>query len=182
MDRKEKIRLHDREFRLYVDEATINAEVDRIAKEINEELKGEKPIFVSVLNGAFMFTSDLLKRITLDDTQLVFIRIASYDGVASTGDIKEVLGLNMKISDRTVVVVEDIVDTGKSLHYLNGMLKAYKPKQIKVAALFYKPDSIVEDISIDYAGIKLENDFVVGHGLDYNGLGRNLPDLYVVCD
>lgn len=175
-----RVRLHDKTFRLFIGAEVIDREIERIAGEINRDLAGERPLFVSILNGAFMFTSDLLKLITLEGTEVAFMRIASYEGLSSSGQVKELIGLTEEIAGRTVVVVEDIVDTGNSLLHLRKVLEQHSPGQIKVAALFYKPDALLHKLTIDYPGISLKNEFVVGRGLDYDGYGRNLPDLYIL--
>jgi hypoxanthine phosphoribosyltransferase len=174
------IKLHDKTFRLCLEAAEIDRAVRRVAREINREMAGERPLFLSILNGAFMFTSDLLKEITVEGTEVAFTRVASYEGTASTGRVKELIGLTGEVAGRNVVIVEDIVDTGRSVAHLLEMLARHAPGRVRVAALFHKPGALVHDVTVDYAGIALENDFVVGRGLDYDGLGRNLPDLYTL--
>ncbi|MDR2131270.1 MAG: hypoxanthine phosphoribosyltransferase [Odoribacteraceae bacterium] len=174
------VKLHDKTFRLCIEAEEIDRAVRRVAREINREMANERPLFLSVLNGAFMFTSDLLKEITVEGTTVAFVRLASYAGLSPTGEVKELLGLTEGIAGRSVVIVEDIVDTGSSLAYLLKVLEGHRPRRVKIAALFYKPAALTRDITVDYAGIALENDFVVGRGLDYDGLGRNLPDLYTL--
>ncbi len=177
-----RVRLRDREFRLLIEAEVIDREIERVARQINEELAGEAPLFIGVLNGAFMFVSDLLKQITVEGTEISFVKIASYDKLASTGNVQSVIGLKEDISGRTVVILEDMVDTGESMIYLKRMLEEKHPKQVKIAAMFYKPDALRYDLTLDYTCIALEKDFAIGRGLDYDGLGRNLPDLYVVDD
>ena len=154
--------------------------IRHVAREINREMADTRPLFLPVLNGAFMFAADLLKEISVEGTEVTFIRVNSYVGTASTGEVKEILGLDDNIAGRDLVIIEDIVDTGRSIAYLLQELQARTPRRVKIAALFYKPAALVHDLTIDYAGIPLDNDFVVGRGLDYNGLGRNLPDLYTL--
>jgi hypoxanthine phosphoribosyltransferase len=178
MDRT--VKLHDKTFRLYIEAEEIDRAVLRVAREINRDMADKRPLFLSVLNGAFMFTADLLKKITAEGTTVAFTRVASYDGTASTGEVRELLGLTDEIAGRNVVVVEDIVDTGRSLTYLLEMLREHEPASVRIAALFHKPGALEHDLTIDYAGITLQNDFVVGHGLDYYDLGRELPDLYTL--
>lgn len=175
-----RVRLHDRDFRLLMEGEVIDREIERVARQMNEELAGEAPLFIGVLNGAFMFVSDLLKQITVDGTEVSFVKIASYDKLASTGNVQSLIGLKEDISGRTVVILEDMVDSGESMVYLKRMLEDKHPKQVKIAAMFYKPGALRHDLTLDYTCIALENDFVVGRGLDYNGLGRNLPDLYTI--
>lgn len=175
-----RIKLHDRSFRLMIEADVIDREIQRVGAQMNRELAGERPLFLGVLNGAFMFVSDLLKHITIDGTEISFVKIASYAGVSSTGKVQDLIGLREDIVGRTVVILEDMIDSGESIMHMKKMLEEKHPKQVKVAALFYKPKALKYDLTIDYKGIALENDFVVGHGLDYDGLGRNYPDLYVV--
>lgn len=175
-----KVKLYDKEFRLLLDSHTIDEAITRVARQINRDLEAEKPLFVSVLNGSFMFTSDILKQITIPGTEVCFIKIASYEGTCSTGKIRELIGLNKDVTGRTVVILEDMVDSGKSMSYLIQDLSSKNPKSIKVATMFYKPNALTCQVPIDYYALELENDFVVGRGLDYDGLGRNFPDLYIL--
>ena len=138
------------------------------------------PLFLSILNGSFMFTSDLIKQIVIPGTQISFVKVASYSGTCSTGAIQELIGLKEDIQNRTVVILEDIIDSGRSMKHLLEYLHAKNPKQVIVATLFHKPKAAVCQVPIAYKGIELENDFVVGRGLDYDGLGRNYPDLYIL--
>jgi hypoxanthine phosphoribosyltransferase len=174
------IHLLDKTFRPYIQAAEIDRAVSRVAREINRDMAGERPLFLVVLNGAFMFAADLLKEITAEGATVAFTRLASYAGTSSTGEVKELIGLTEEVAGRSVVIVEDIVDTGRSLAHLLATLEARGPRQVKIAALFYKPGALQHDLTLDYTGLALENDFVVGRGLDYDGLGRNLPDLYTL--
>lgn len=175
-----QIRLHDKYFRVYKTAAEIDREIGRVAQELNRDLAGKRPLFISVLNGSFMFTSDLLKQITVEGTEVAFIRVASYAGTTSSGEIRELMGLTVDVADRCVVLLEDIVDTGRSLLHLNEMLRPLSPRELLTASLFYKPDALICDVTVDYYGIAIDNAFVVGRGLDYDNLGRHLPDLYVI--
>ena len=174
------IRLHDRDFRLLIGAEEIEQAIDRVARQMNKDLAGESPLFIGVLNGAFMFVSDLLKKITVEGTEISFVKIASYAGLSSTGKVQDLIGLREDIAGRTVVILEDMIDSGESIMHMKKILEEKHPKQVKVAALFYKPKALKYDLTIDYKCIALENDFVVGHGLDYDGLGRNYPDLYTI--
>ena len=174
------IRLHDRDFRLLIGAEEIEQAIDRVARQMNKDLAGESPLFIGVLNGAFMFVSDLLKKITVEGTEISFVKIASYDGLDSSGNVQNLIGLKEDIAGRTVVILEDMVDSGESMVYLKRMLEERNPKQVKIAAMFYKPGALRYDLTLDYTCIALGNDFVVGRGLDYDGLGRNLPDLYTI--
>jgi hypoxanthine phosphoribosyltransferase len=133
-------------------------------------------VFISVLTGAFMFTADLLKHITIP-SEVSFIRVSSYHGTASTGTVLQVLGLKEEIKDRTVVVLEDIVDTGNTMISLMNILKSHQPAEVKVATLLFKPAALKYKVNLDYVGFEVPNDFLVGYGLDYDGLGRNLNDI-----
>ena len=177
-----RIKLHDKEFEPVVAAAAIDREIARMAEEINRDLAGERPLFLSVLNGAFMFTADLLKRIDIPGTEVSFVKVASYAGTGSTGRVRELIGLNEEVAGRTVVIAEDMVDSGRSVAYLKGLLAERGAGRVLVAAMFYKPSALTCDVAVDYGGMALENDFVVGRGLDYDGLGRNLPDLYRVVE
>lgn len=175
------ITLHDKEFRPFIESSAIDQVITKMAKRINKDLEDEKPLFLSILNGSFMFTSDLIKQITIPGTQISFVKVASYTGTCSTGEVKELIGLKEDITGRTVVILEDIIDSGRSMAHLLDYLKAKNPKQVVVATLFHKPKAAVCEVPVDYSGIELENDFVVGRGLDYDGLGRNYPDLYILA-
>ena len=171
--------LHDKTFKPYLGAPKIDAAVSRIADHINRDYADKRPVFLSVLNGAFMFTSDLLKLITIP-CELSFIKLASYHGTQSTGNVRTLLGLDVSLKDRSVIIVEDIVDTGKTLSEFLPVLKAHGASDVAIAALLVKPDALQHPVDVTYPGISIPNDFIVGYGLDYNGLGRNLPDIYVV--
>jgi len=172
-----KISLHGKVFDSSIKEDEIVVAVKGIAERMNNELKGLNPLFIVVLNGAFMFAADLLKNITID-CEISFAKLSSYEGTSTTGNIKELIGLNEALKDRCVVVVEDIVDTGITIETIVAQLKQQKPKQIKIATLLLKPDVYKKNIVIDYVAFKVQNHFLVGYGLDYNGLGRNLKQIY----
>lgn len=180
----EKIKVSDRYFRKYLDEETILTQVSRVAEEINSDLAGvDSPLFVSVLNGSFIFASDLFRRITLPDAEITFIRMKSYVGTETTGKVKTIAGLIDSVVDRTVVVVEDIVDSGYTMQRLIAQLKDLGAKEVKVCCLLSKPNALkVQDLKLDYVALEIPNDFIVGYGLDYNEQGRNLPDIWVVTE
>ncbi len=175
------IQIKDKQFSISIQEENIQKEVIRVANEINRDLKDTHPLFLCVLNGAFMFTADLMKHITIP-CQISFIKLSSYQGTASTGKITEVIGLTEDIERRTIVIVEDIVDTGCTMDRLLRTLKTHHPKDIHIATLLLKPDKIEVDLDIDYVAMKIPNDFIVGYGLDYDGFGRNYPDIYTVIN
>lgn len=173
------VTLHDKTFSLCISSAEIQAAVDRVAQQIIDDLDNTCPLFLVVLNGAFMFAGDLFKRINFN-CEVTFIKLASYSGTESTGKVKKLIGLNEKIEGRTVVIVEDIVDSGVTMANMLEELMLLNPKSIKVASCLFKPAAFVKDFHIDYMGFSIPNDFIVGYGLDYDGLGRNLPDIYKI--
>lgn len=175
------IQIKDKRFTTFIPEEKILTEVARVAYEINRDLSGSDPLFVSVLNGSFMFTADLMKRLDIP-CEISFVKLASYEGTSTTGRVKELVGLNDDISGRTVVIVEDIVDTGLTMQRLLETLRAKNPKDIRIATLLVKPDKLQVDLKIDYVAMNIPNDFIVGYGLDYDGYGRNFRDIYIVED
>lgn len=177
----ESIQIKDKKFTISITEEQILKEVDRVAAEINRDLKDKNPLFLSVLNGSFMFTADLMKRITIP-CEISFVKLASYQGISSTGKITEVIGVNEDISGRCVVIVEDIVDTGLTMQRLLETLGTRNPKEIHIASLLVKPEKLQVPLNIKYAAMNIPNDFIVGYGLDYDGLGRNYKDIYTVIN
>lgn len=175
------IQIKDKRFRTFITENEILKQVARVADEINRDLADENPLFVSVLNGSFMFTSDLMKHLTMP-CELSFVKLASYEGTSSTGKVKELVGLNNDITGRTVVIVEDIVDTGFTMERLIETLRQRNPKDIRIATLLVKPDKLQVKLDIHYVAMNIPNDFIVGYGLDYDGLGRNYRDIYTVVE
>ena len=177
----ESIQIKDKKFAISITEEQILKEVDRVAEEINRDLKDKNPLFLSVLNGSFMFTADLMKRITIP-CEISFVKLVSYQGTSSTGKITEVIGVNEDISGRCVVIVEDIVDTGLTMQRLLETLGTRNPKEIHIASLLVKPEKLQVPLNIKYAAMNIPNDFIVGYGLDYDGLGRNYKDIYTVIN
>jgi hypoxanthine phosphoribosyltransferase len=173
--------VHDRKFEVYITNEEIRKVISDMAARINKDLAGRDVIFLGILNGAFMFASDLFREITLD-CQITFLKLASYAGTSSTGTVKRLIGINEDIHSKTVVILEDIVDTGVTLDNIIKQLKGYEPAEIKVATMLFKPEAYTKDLKLDYVGIEIPNDFVLGYGLDYQGYGRNLADLYRVVD
>ncbi len=175
------IQIKDKKFAVSIREHEILKEVSRVADEINRDLAGKNPLFISVLNGSFMFTSDLLKKITIP-CEVSFVKLASYQGISSTGVIKEVFGINEDLTGRTVVIVEDIIDTGLTMQRLLETLGTRNPQKIHIASLLVKPEKLKVELNIDYVAMNIPNDFIVGYGLDYDGEGRNYPDIYTVVE
>ena len=171
----------DKTFRVSISEAELLKAVDNVAEKMNADLEGKNPLFLIVLNGAFMFASDLLKRVEIP-AQLSFVKVASYSGTASTGRVTELIGLNEEVKGRTIVIIEDIVDSGRTMYGMVEKLKSLGADDIRIATLFFKPEALKYDLNIDYAAMNIPNDFIVGYGLDYDGYGRNLRDIYTLIN
>ena len=175
------IKIKDKNFTVSIPEAKILQEVNRLAAQISRDLEGKNPLFLGILNGSFMFAADLFRRITIP-AEISFVKLASYEGTNSTGVIKEVIGLSENISGRTVVIVEDIVDTGCTRKNLLENLGTRSPESIHVCTLLLKPEKLKVSLDVEYVALEIPNDFIVGYGLDYDGYGRNLKDIYTVVD
>jgi hypoxanthine phosphoribosyltransferase len=173
------IQLGDKKFVPYITEERIQQSIESLAARMSKDLNGKNPLFLVVLNGAFLFAADLVRHLRFD-CELSFVKLASYEGTASTGTVKELIGLNEKIEGRTVVVIEDIVDTGHTIQNLWEQLQVRKPAEIFIATMLFKPEAYKKNIPVQYAGLEIPEAFIVGYGLDYNGLGRNLRDIYVI--
>jgi len=178
----EKIKIIDKEFELFIPYEKIRSVVEKIADEMNENLAGKNPLFLCILNGSFMFAAEIFKRITLLDAEISFVKLASYEGTSTTGTVKELIGLNESLEGRTVVVLEDIVDTGITIEKVIAQIEAKKPAEVQVATLLLKPDALKRDVDLAYVGLEIPNEFIVGYGLDYDGRGRNLIDIFKVVD
>lgn len=176
-----KIQLHDKYFKPYISSQEIAAAVAHLANQIHQDLKNEEPIFIGVLNGAFMFIADFV-RLYPEKCQVSFVKLASYEGDKTTGSVKQLIGLNEEIEGKTIVILEDIVDTGNTLQEIYEIFKDKNIKQLKTGTLFFKPEVFKKDLSIDYIGLSIPNKFIVGYGLDYDGLGRQYPDVYQVTE
>ena len=172
-----RVRILDKEFETTYDEHKMQEVVSAVAEQINKDLDGQDPLFLCVLNGAFMFASDLMKRVSIP-LNISFVKLASYSGMQSTGKMKELIGLNEDISGRVVVIVEDVVDTGMTIESLKKQIEERGAKKVLVATLLFKPGSCkIAGWRPDYVGIDIPNDFIVGYGLDYDGYGRNIPEI-----
>lgn len=175
------IRVHDKQFEPYLTSEEIALRIKMVAQQINADYSGKKPLFIAILNGSFMFASDLFKEITID-AEICFIKLASYKGSKSTGHVITAIGLDMDIIGREVIVIEDIVDTGKTLSEFLPQIHHQQPASVKIVALLHKPDAMVYPVKIDYLGFSIPNKFVVGYGLDYDGLGRNIREIYRLAE
>ncbi|MCL1867500.1 MAG: hypoxanthine phosphoribosyltransferase [Paludibacter sp.] len=175
----EKITIKDKKFRLSISENDVLQAVRNVAEKMNEDLKNDNPLFICVLNGAFMFAADLMKHVNFP-CEITFIKLSSYEGLYSTGAVKEIIGLNESVVGRNVVIIEDIVDTGITMERILESLSSKGVRSVKIATFLQKPDALTRDITVDYVGIKIPNEFIVGYGLDYDGYGRNLKAIYTV--
>lgn len=175
------IRIDDKEFKLFIEEAQITASIQKLAEVVNVDYHDKNPVLIVVLNGAVVFACDLLKQLSMN-CEMEFVKISSYHGTASTGNVQIKLDLDIDIENRHVMVIEDIVDTGNTLSHFIPLLKARKPLSVKIASLLLKPDALKNRFHVDYAAMEIPNEFIVGYGLDYNGKGRNLRNIYQVCD
>ncbi len=175
------IQVHDKQFEPYISAEKIQQRIQELATSISNDLKGEKPLFIAILNGSFMFAADVFKYLTIE-AEISFIKLASYKGMKSTGNVVQAIGLDEDLYGRTVVILEDIVDTGKTLSQFLPQLEHQQPKKLMIASLLTKPEALQHPIKIDYLGFSVPNKFLLGYGLDYDGLGRNLPEIYKLCE
>lgn len=173
------IKIKDKEFGLFIDQQTIEKAIGKLATEISKDIKDKNPLFLCILNGAFMFAGELMKHIT-EPSEISFVKLSSYSGTQSSGDVKSIIGLNEDIKGRTVIIIEDIVDTGYTMEGLLKTLKSMNVAEAKIATLLFKPASLKVDIKVDYVAMEIPPDFIVGYGLDYDGYGRNYPDIYKI--
>ena len=171
------VKLHDKTFEPYLSAETIQKKVEELADAINKDYQGKKPLCIAILNGSFMFASDLFKCLAID-AEISFIKLASYRGMKSTGKVITAIGLEDDLFDRDVIILEDIVDTGKTLHEFLPKLQHQQPKSLKIVTLLHKSSATKFQLNIDYVGFDIPDKFVVGYGLDYDGLGRNLKEIY----
>ena len=173
------ITVKDKEFKLSIKADEINSAIENLAVQLNHDLKDKNPLFLVVLNGAFIFAADLYRKISIE-SEISFVKLASYSGTSSTSDVKELIGLNERLKGRTVVILEDIIDTGTTMQYLMNKLLYLGVSEVKLVALLFKPSAFRESFRIDYLGLEIPNEFIVGYGLDYDGFGRNYPDIYKI--
>ena len=178
---KSIIQIHDKHFEVFINKALIERRIVELASKINQDYQGKRPLFLAILNGSFMFAAELMKSVNLA-CEITFLRVSSYQATESSGKVHEILGLLENIENRDVIVVEDIVDTGLTMVEIKQQLLAQNPASLSIITLFQKPEALKQPIDIQYIGFEIENKFVVGYGLDYDGLGRNLSDLYVLCE
>ena len=176
-----EVKIKDKTFRLFISEAEIKERVKAVAERINRDMEGKNPLFLAVLNGSFIFAADLMRLITVP-CEISFVKLASYAGITSTGKVTEVIGINEDLSGRHVIIVEDIVDTGLTMQRMIETLGTRQPASVSVCTLLLKPDKLKVELNIDYAAMKIPNEFIVGYGLDYDQQGRNLPDIYTVVE
>jgi hypoxanthine phosphoribosyltransferase len=175
------ISVNDKQFKPFITAQKISERVEQMAIEINNDYAGKRPLFIAILNGSFMFAADLFRLLQID-AEICFIKLASYKGTTSTGNVITAIGLDESLKDRHVVILEDIVDTGKTLHAFLPQLKDQQPTSLKIAALLHKPDAVIFPIQIDYVGFDVPNKFLLGYGLDFDGLGRNLKEIYQLLE
>ena len=175
------IQVLDKKFQPYLKAEAIHEQIGKLAAQINQDYAGKRPLFIAILNGSFMFAADLFKELTID-AEICFIKLASYKGTRSTGNVITSIGLDEPLKGRHVVIVEDIVDTGKTLHEFLPQLLNQQPASLKIAALLHKPAALVFPLTIDYLGFSVPNKFLLGYGLDYDGLGRNLKEIYQLVE
>ncbi|WP_346855203.1 hypoxanthine phosphoribosyltransferase [uncultured Draconibacterium sp.] len=175
-----KVKILDKEFEIFIPYEKIRSVIEKMADQMNTELADKDPLFLCILNGSFMFAAELFKRIDFVESEISFVKLASYEGDSTTGKVKQLIGLNEEIEGRTVVVLEDIVDTGITINNIQDQLDKMKPKEVLVATMLLKPDALQKEVNLKYVGLEIPNDFIVGYGLDYDGYGRNLLDIYSV--
>jgi hypoxanthine phosphoribosyltransferase len=173
------IQVLDKKFRISIPSEKIQDAIQKMATQINQDMAGKDVIFLGILNGCFMFAGDLFKYIDIP-CQISFLKLASYQGTSTSGNVKRLIGINENIEGKTVIIIEDIVDTGNTMDSIIKQLKGYEPAEIKIATLLYKPQAYIKDITIDYIAFEIPNEFIVGYGLDYDGYGRNLQDIYTI--
>lgn len=171
------IKIHDKEFKLSITKEEIEKSVAKVAQDINRDYKGKRPLLLGILNGCFMFAADLMKHLEIE-CEISFVKLSSYQGTTTTGTIREVIGLAESIAGRDIIVIEDIVDTGLTMQRMVESLGTREPASVAIASLFVKPARLMVPVDVKYSAFTIPDRFIVGYGLDYNGLGRNLPEIY----
>ena len=177
----ETIKINDKRFKISIPEAEIQNRIKTVAAQISKDMEGKNPLFLGVLNGAFMFAADLMRAMTIP-CEISFVKLASYQGTTSTGKIQEVIGINENLSGRIVVIVEDIVESGATMKRMIEQLGTRNPASVHICTLFFKPDKLKEDLKLDYVAFRIPDDFIVGYGLDYDQGGRGLKDIYTIIE
>jgi hypoxanthine phosphoribosyltransferase len=172
-----RIKVLDKEFKMSIPASNIRKAVEQLAIQINNDYYEEEILFICILNGCFMFAADLLKKIKVP-CQISFVKLASYEGLSSTGSIQELIGINEKIAGKKIIILEDIIDTGTTVDTIVTKLRTMNPASLKVATFLFKPQSYHKNLKIDYIGMEIPEQFIIGYGLDYHGYGRNLEDIY----
>ena len=175
------IKIHDKVFRTSYSEAEILQHVKAVADRLNKDMEGKNPLFLAVLNGSFIFAADLMRMITIP-CEISFVKLASYQGTLSTGKVKEVIGINEDITGRTVVIIEDIVESGLTMKRMIDTLGTRNPESVHICTLLLKPEKLEVNLHVEYAAMEIPNDFIVGYGLDYNQQGRNLREIYTLVE
>ena len=177
----ETIKINDRRFRISIPEAEIKNRIKTVAAQISKDMEGKNPLFLGVLNGAFIFAADLMREMTIP-CEISFVKLASYQGTTSTGTIQEVIGINEDLTGRTVIIVEDIVESGATMKRMIEQLGTRNPASVHICTLFFKPDKLKEDLELDYVVFRIPDDFILGYGLDYDQAGRGLKDIYTIIE
>lgn len=177
----ETVKVLNKTFKQSISYDEIQQKIAQIAEQMNKDFKNQDVIFLGILNGAFMFAADLFKMINFQ-AQITFLKVASYQGTSSSGNVKRLIGINENIENKTVIILEDIIDSGITVDYIIKQLKGYEPKEIKIATLLLKPEAFIKNFNIDYVAFKIPNKFIVGYGLDYDGYGRNLKNIYTLTN
>lgn len=175
------VRLKDKTFKTSIPEAVIKQRVKELAAQLSRDMEGKNPLLLGVLNGSFIFAADLMREMTIP-CEISFVKLSSYQGVTSTGKVHEVLGISEDLTGRTVVIVEDIVDTGRTMRQMIESLGTRQPASVHICTLFVKPEKLEEPLNIEYAAFSIPNDFIVGYGLDYDQQGRQLKEIYTLCE
>ena len=175
------IKIKDKTFKTSITEAEIKERVKALAEQISKDMEGKVPLFLGVLNGAFIFAADLMRELTIP-SEISFVKLASYQGTTSTGKINEVLGINEDLSGRTVIIVEDIVESGLTMKRMIESIGTRNPASVHICTLFLKPDKLKENMKIDYVAFRIPDDFIIGYGLDYDHLGRELREIYTIVE